>query len=162
MNHMHDLLQNLADLGLTLGTVESMTGGLFAAKATDIPGASHVFKGAIVSYSAEVKEKTVGVDAGLIANNGVVSEPVAKEMAVKGREALGVDVCLSVTGNAGPSAEEGEAGVGQVYFSLATKDAAWTFGYTFEGTRQEIREAAVDMMVSFGLSQFPTPVAPKE
>lgn len=155
MKRMHDLLQNLADLGLTLGSVESMTGGLFAEKATEIPGASNVFKGAVVSYSSAVKINLLGVNPKTIESDGVVSERVAKEMAVCGREKLGVDVCLSVTGNAGPSCEPGEAKVGEVYFSLATKDAVWSFGYTFEGERQDIREQAVDMMVSFGLSQFP-------
>ena len=154
MKRMHDLLQNLADRRMTLGSVESMTGGLFAEKATEIPGASNVFKGAIVSYSIPVKEGLVGVSPKTIADEGVVSERVAQELAFCGREKLGVDVCLSVTGNAGPTAEEGKAEVGQVYFGLATKDAVWSFGYKFEGDRQSIREQAVDMMVTFGLSQF--------
>lgn len=155
MSRMHDLLQNIADRGLTLGSVESMTGGLFAAKATEVPGASQVFKGAIVSYSHEVKENLLGIDPNLIARYGAVSEKVAKEMALYGLDKLGVDVVLSVTGNAGPTAEPGEAEVGQVYFSLATRRGVWTFGYRLEGERNDIRAAAVDMMVSFGLSMFP-------
>ena len=161
MSRMRDLLQNLADKGLTLGSVESMTGGLFAAKATEVPGAGNVFKGAIVSYSVPVKENLLGVNGKTISANGVVSERVAKEMALCGREKLGVDVALAVTGNAGPTAEPGEAKVGEVYFALATKDAVWAFGYHFEGNRQSIREQAVDMMVSFGLSQYPGPTEEK-
>ncbi len=160
MARMFDLLQSLADRGMTLGSVESMTGGLFAARATDIPGASGVYRGGIVAYSAEVKEKVVGVNAGIIDKYGVVSEQVAKELARLGREKLGVDVVLAVTGNAGPTAEPGEAPVGQVYFSLATKDAVWTFGYKYEGDREQIRDQAVHMMINFGLSQFPP--LPKE
>ncbi len=153
MNRMHNLLQSLADKGKTLGTVESMTGGLFAARATEIPGASNVFKGAIVSYSSEVKEKLLGVDANLIEEEGVVSERVAQQMAAKGRVLLGVDMALSITGNAGPTAEPGDAPIGQIYLGLATKDGVWSFGYKLEGTRDEIRAKAVDLMITFGLSQ---------
>ena len=155
MSRMHDLLQNLADRNLTLGSVESMTGGLFASCAAEIPGASNVFKGGIVSYSVDVKAKVLGIDPKFIEENGVVSEAVAAEMARNGRKVLGVDVVLSVTGNAGPSAEPGEAGVGDVCFALATKDGVWSFRYHFEGERNEIRADAVDMMVSLGLSSFP-------
>jgi len=155
MSRMHDLLQNIADRGLTLGSVESLTGGLFAAHAAEVPGASQVFKGAIVSYSREVKEHLLGIDPKLIDRYGVVSEKVAKEMALFGLDKLGVDVVLSVTGNAGPTAEPGDAPIGQVYFSLATRSGVWTFGYLFEGERNEIREQASEMMVSFGLSMFP-------
>jgi len=162
MANMNDLLQALAERGLTLGSVESMTGGLFAAEATSIPGASQVYKGGIVSYSVPVKVNNVGVEQKLIDENGVVSAPVAQAMADHGREALGVDVCLSVTGNAGPTAEPGDAPVGSVFFGLATKDGVWTFGYNFEGERNEIRQAAVKMMISFGLSQFPTEVVKED
>ena len=153
MSRMHDLLQSLADKGKTLGSIESMTGGLFAAQATDIPGASNVFKGAIVSYSEEVKIKALGVDPNIIDEHGVVSALVAQQMAAKGREVLGVDIALSITGNAGPTAEPGDAPIGQVYLGLATKDGVWSFGYKFEGTRQEIRQKAVELMITFGLSQ---------
>ena len=155
MNRMHSLLQNLADRGLTLGCVESMTGGLFAAEATSIPGASNVFKGGLVTYSVELKNKLLGLEPELIEKEGVVSQRVAEFMARNGREALNADVVLSVTGNAGPTAEEGEEPVGKAYFGLATKDGVWAFGYQFEGERNAIRKAAVEMMVTFGLSQFP-------
>ncbi len=153
MSRMHDLLQALADHNKTLGSVESMTGGLFAEKATSVPGASNVFKGALVSYSCEVKEKVLGIDPKVIEKNGVVSERVAQLMAEKGRELLDVDIALSITGNAGPTAEPGDAEIGQVYLGLATKEGVWSFGYKFEGTRDEIREQAVELMTTFGLSQ---------
>ncbi len=154
MNRMHELLQNLADRGLTLGSVESMTGGLFAGQATSIPGASNVFKGGLVVYSAELKSKLLGIDPALIESEGVVSQIVAENMARKGREVLGVDVVIAITGNAGPTAEEGEEPVGKVYLGLATKDGVWAFGYEFSGERNAIRTQAVELMVTFGLSQF--------
>ena len=153
MSRMHNLLQNLANSGKTLGVIESMTGGLFAEKATEIPGASNVFKGGLVTYSREVKEKILAIKPELIDEEGVVSELVAQQMAAKGREVLGVDVALSITGNAGPTAEPGEAEIGQVYLGLATEDGTWSFGYKLEGERQEIREKAVELMITFGLSQ---------
>ena len=70
-------------------------------------------------------------------------------------QALGVDVALAVTGNAGPDAEPGKAEVGTVCFALATKDAVWAFPYKFKGERNEIRAAAVDMMVQLALGSFP-------
>lgn len=155
MNLMHELLQNLADRNLTLGSVESMTGGLFAAKATEIPGASNVFKGALVTYSAQMKCNLLDIDPKLIEDNDVVSEAVAAEMARKGLERMGVDVVLAVTGNAGPTAEPGEAEVGVVCFALANDSGVWSFRYQLEGSRDEIREGAVDLMISLALSSYP-------
>lgn len=154
MSKMHTLLQTLADKGLTIGSVESMTGGLFAAEATAIPGASHAFKGTIVSYSREVKSDLLGIPGFVIDREGVVSDLIARKMAIAGVEKLGVDYCVSITGNAGPEAEPGKAEVGQIYIGLATKDAVWSFGYKLEGNRQEIRETAVEFMIAFALSQF--------
>ena len=104
---MEKLLQEYKEKGLTLGSVESMTGGLFSAKFTEIPGSSAVFKGGIVTYSAEEKINIVGVKKETIEQFGVVSEQVAIEMAELGRKLLNVDVCVSVTGNAGPTTEPG-------------------------------------------------------
>ena len=146
---MQEVLQSLADKGLTLGCVESMTGGLFAAEATSVPGASQVFKGGLVTYCNELKTELLGVGEYSIESEGVVSAQVAAEMAAQGRKKLNVDVCISVTGNAGPTAEEGEAGVGEFFLGLCTKDACWTIPYKLEGKRNEIRQGAVDVMIQF-------------
>ncbi len=111
---MQKLVSYLKDKNLTIGSVESMTGGLFAARITSVPGASKVFKGSIVSYSPLIKENVVGVNKETIAKYGVVSKQVAYEMAEKGRKVLDVDICVSITGNAGPTSEPGEAGVGEL------------------------------------------------
>ena len=96
-----------------------------------------------------------GIDPAIIEKYDVVSAQVARELAIGGMRALGVDVCVSVTGNAGPDAEPGKAEVGTVCFALATKDAVWAFPYKFKGERNEIRAAAVDMMVQLALGSFP-------
>lgn len=157
MDRFHLLLQTLADKKLTLGSVESLTGGKFAAKATSYPGASLVYKGSLITYAVEEKENLAKVPARLIERFGVVSEPVAKAMASGGKNALNVDVCLSCTGNAGPTAEPGKAQVGDVYVSVAYNKATWTLGFHFgsKASREEIRDKTIDAMVELALSLFP-------
>ena len=140
---MKKLLAVYKEKGLTLGSVESMTGGLFCAKFTGIPGSSAVFKGSIVTYSSEEKINIVGVKKETIDKFGVVSEEVAKEMAEKGRKLLNVDVCVSVTGNAGPTAEPGGKPVGCFYIGVASKKG--TFAKAFQKTqkRNSVRNSAV-------------------
>src|SRR6202035_2149426 len=77
---------------LTIGTAESCTGGLLAARLTELPGSSDYFKGAIVAYSNEVKVAQAGVASELIERHGAVSEEVARALADGARAHLGVDV----------------------------------------------------------------------
>lgn len=106
--------------GLTLCSAESCTGGLIAKRMTDIPGASAVFKGGVVSYWSEVKAGVLGVPEALLAEYGAVSEPVARAMAEGARKLLGTDFALSTTGVAGPDRDERGNEVGTVYVALAT------------------------------------------
>lgn len=140
---MKKLLQKFASKNLTLGSIESMTGGLFAAKFCDIPGASKVFKGSIVTYKTEIKSKVVGVDKNLIKKCGVVSKEVAKEMAEKGRKILNVDYCVSVTGNAGPTCEPGDKPVGCFYVAVSSKNKTIVKEFNVSGKRNKIRNKAV-------------------
>lgn len=137
---MIELVNKLKELQLTIGSIESMTGGLFASNITSVPGASKVFKGSVVSYSALIKENVVGVKKETIDKFGVVSSNVAYEMAEKGRQLLDVDICVSVTGNAGPTAEPGEEGVGVVYLGISSKEGTRTIRKQFNGNREEIRQ----------------------
>ena len=137
---MTELVNILKELQLTIGSIESMTGGLFASNITSVPGASKVFKGSVVSYSALIKESVVGVKKETIDKYGVVSSEVAYEMAEKGRKLLDVDICVSVTGNAGPTAEPGEEGVGVVYLGISSKEGTRTIRKQFNGNREEIRQ----------------------
>lgn len=137
---MLELVSKLKEKNLTIGSIESMTGGLFASTITSIPGASKVFKGSIVSYSPLIKENVVGVNKETIDRYGVVSKEVAYEMADKGKKLLDVDICVSVTGNAGPTAEPGEEGVGCVYYGIAFKKKVFITKKVFSGSRDEIRK----------------------
>lgn len=137
---MKELVSLLKEKGLTIGSIESMTGGLFASSITSVPGASKVFKGSVVSYSALVKESVVKVNKETIDKYGVVSKEVAYEMATKGKQLLDVDICVSVTGNAGPTSEPGEAGVGEVYIGLSSAKGTTVIKKMFSGDREKIRE----------------------
>lgn len=140
---MKKLLKLYKEKGLTLGSVESMTGGLFAGKFTEIPGSSAVFKGSIVTYATEEKIKIVGVKKSTIDKFGVVSEEVAREMAEKGRKLLNVDVCVSVTGNAGPTCEPGGKPAGCFYVAIADKNQCVVKAYQKTKKRNGVRNSAV-------------------
>ena len=140
---MKKLLQMLSKKGLTLGSVESMTSGLFAAEFTSVPGASKVFKGSVVTYATEIKEKVVGVKSETIEKYGVVSEEVAKEMAECGRKLLDVDICVSVTGNAGPTCEPGGKPAGFFCVAVATKNEIIVKSYQISKKRNAVRNRAV-------------------
>lgn len=117
--------QALIDLAtekrLTLATAESCTGGLIGAAITSIPGSSTPFKGGIIAYDNQVKQKLLNVPAGMIYKYGAVSREVARAMAKGAVEALNVDMAVSVTGVAGPGGGSEEKPVGTVWMGLAVK-----------------------------------------
>lgn len=127
---------------LSLGSVESVTGGLFASSAVDIPGASNTYKGSLITYSREVKMLVAGVSKETIEKYGVVSSKTALEMAKGGQKALNVDYCISFTGNAGPGVQDNKP-VGDIFIGLSFKDQSIVEHFSFEGTRNEIRKEAV-------------------
>jgi nicotinamide-nucleotide amidase len=134
---------------LTLGTVESATGGLIAARIIDVPGSSDYFKGGIVSYSNEVKMRCVGVRRETLDELGAVSAPVAEQMAAGGRRVLRVDICLSDTGIAGPGGANPGKPVGLFYLGLADQDGASARRHDFRGTREENRRQAVEAALAW-------------
>ena len=136
------VLGELRQRRLSLGTAESLTGGLAAKRLTDVPGASAVFKGAIVSYTNEVKETALGVPGGLLREKGAVCPEVASAMAEGARKALRCDVGLSFTGVAGPESDERENPVGLVYVGLATADGVRVRELRLGGVRERIRTTA--------------------
>jgi len=140
----------LASSRLTLATAESCTGGLISAKLTSLAGSSVFYKGGIVAYSNEVKEKLLGVPGEVLERYGAVSRETAFAMAHGVRRVIGADLGLAVTGIAGPSGGTPEKPVGLVYISLATADGQFCQRYIFPGNRQAVRQgvsnAALDLV----------------
>jgi nicotinamide-nucleotide amidase len=127
---------------LTLGTVESATGGLVAHLLTNVPGSSDVFRGSIVSYSNEIKMKIGGVKKATLADFGAVSPQVARAMAKEGRTLLGVDICVADTGIAGPGGATPGKPIGLFYLGLSHKDGTYTQKHLFRGSRAENKQQA--------------------
>jgi nicotinamide-nucleotide amidase len=125
--------------GLTLGTAESCSGGLVAARLTSVPGASDVFQGSVVAYANEVKAAELGVPQALLDEHGAVSAEVAKAMADGARSRLGVDVAVAVTGVAGPGGGTEEKPVGLVFLHATGPDGELASRFDLPGSRDAIR-----------------------
>ena len=129
--------------GKTLATAESCTGGAIGAALTAVPGASKVFKGGIISYCNEVKEKALGVSPEVLSFYGAVSAIVAEGMAKGARDALETDIAVSVTGLAGPDGDEYGNPVGTVFIGYADEKVCTSRKFLFAGSRDEVRKEAV-------------------
>jgi nicotinamide-nucleotide amidase len=126
----------LRERGLTMATAESMTGGLVASRLTEVPGASDVFVGSVVSYASEVKFGVLGVPRG-----PVVSAEAAEAMAIGACRVLDSDVAIAITGVAGPDEQEGVP-VGTVYLAIAEGDQAQSVMVRLPGDRARVRQFA--------------------
>ncbi len=122
----------------TLATAESCTGGKIAQIISSIAGASAYFKGGVVAYSAEAKMTILGVSEETIAQNSVVSEAVAKEMAIGVQRLLKADYAIATTGNAGPDKDNTTADLGVVYIALATPTEVIVETYNFGQPREKV------------------------
>jgi PncC family amidohydrolase len=127
---------------LTIGTVESITGGRIADRITNVPGSSDYYTGSIVSYSNDIKTSAAGVKPETLRLHGAVSPETAGEMAEGGRKTLGVDICLSTTGIAGPGGATPAKPIGLVYMGLATPEGVSVEKFVFKGNRIEIKRSA--------------------
>jgi len=138
---------------LTIGTVESATGGRIADRITNVPGSSDYFRGSVVAYSNEVKIALLGVKKATIENYGAVSEQTALEMAQGGKKLLNVDICVSDTGIAGPSGATPEKSLGLFYLGLAARDESSSQKHVFPGNRKgnkrDAAEAALNMLKQY-------------
>ena len=124
---------------LTLSAAESCTGGLIAKRLTDLPGASQVFLGGVVSYTNGVKQHALGVPVSLLEACGAVSAPVARAMAVGVRVLTGSDLALSVTGLAGPDGDDRGNPVGTVFTALSAPEGTFVRRLSLGGSRERIR-----------------------
>ena len=154
---MSSLAQEIGEMlnkrGLTLGTVESATGGLISHLITSVSGSSDYYKGSIISYSNEIKVKLAGVNSDTLEKFGAVSSQVAAEMADGGRRALEVDICIADTGIAGPAGATENKPVGLFYLGLSHKNVTHTRKHIFRGNRQENKEQAASAALGW-LKEF--------
>ena len=131
--------------GVTFAAAESCTGGLIAKRITDVPGASGVFMGGVVSYTNLVKNRVLGVPAEMLEEYGPVSAPVARAMAEGARRATTADFAVSVTGVAGPERDERGNAVGTVFIGFASPKETIAERFDFgAASREEIRGEAAD------------------
>ncbi len=121
---------------ITLGTVESCTGGAIAQNIISLSGASAFFKGAIVSYANELKCNLVEVQSDVLLSHGVVSAQVAEQMAKGGLNKLGVDVCIATTGIMGPDGATDTQNVGTVWIAVATRNSVHSKCFSFGDNRE--------------------------
>ena len=140
---MKELVEILRKQELTISCAESLTGGLFASSMCEIPGVSKIFKGGVVTYWNEIKNRVVDVPKRVIEECGVVSADCASYMAKGVKNLYKTDISISFTGNAGPDVMEGKP-VGLVYIGLCYKDTTFVFEYYFEGSRNDIRKKCVE------------------
>jgi nicotinamide-nucleotide amidase len=127
--------KQLISLNATLTTAESITGGKIAHKITLIPGSSEYYKGSIVAYSAELKQRLLKVNPETIKNSGTVSEQTALEMLTGLLETTGSDFGIAVTGNAGPSSDGENEPVGTVYIAVGAESKKVVKKYFFNKNR---------------------------
>lgn len=143
---MSDIALVLADrltaLGWMLATAESCTGGLIAARCTDLPGSSRWFDRGLVTYSNAAKTELLGVEPSLIATHGAVSEEVACAMALGAVYRTHAKASASVTGIAGPDGGSDSKPVGTVWFGWCLDGVVSSECQVFTGNRQQVRLAS--------------------
>ena len=143
MSLCFDILSALK--GKTLVTAESCTGGGIGAALTAVSGASEVYRGGVICYQNDIKEKILGVDAETLVQVGPVSESVARQMASGVRKLMHADIAVSVTGLAGPSGDDYGNPVGCVFIGYEDADRSVVREYLFDGDRDQVREKATFM-----------------
>lgn len=134
----------LRERRLTLGVVESATGGLITHLITGVAGSSAYFRGSVTAYHNDIKTGVIGVSKATIDRYGAVSPQAAEEMARGGRRLLGADICLSDTGIAGPGGETPQKPVGLFYLGLAHAGASHSRKHIFRGNRLENKLSAAN------------------
>lgn len=138
------VVRRLKDTGRTLATAESLTAGLVGHRLAQIPGASDVYKGGVITYTDEAKTALLGVPDSLLKEHTAVSGPVAEAMAAGVRERLGADFAVSTTGYAGPTGDP----VGLVYVGLAWPGGVDSISFHWFGTRTEVQSRTASLALN--------------
>ncbi|NLE96543.1 MAG: CinA family protein [Propionibacterium sp.] len=147
------VIKQFTNRSITLATCESITGGGIGAALTTVPGASAVFRGGLITYARDLKASLAKVDPRSIAEDGVVNEITAYQMARGARIVCHADWAVATTGVAGPTETDG-ATVGTVWFAVVgpamgmSNPPVYTELRHFDGDRESIREQSVDFALA--------------
>ncbi|MFZ4715161.1 MAG: CinA family nicotinamide mononucleotide deamidase-related protein [Bacteriovoracaceae bacterium] len=148
------IIKEAAAKGLTIGTVESCTGGLIANRLTNVSGSSSVFLGSIISYANSVKEELAHVPKATLKEFGAVSIETAKCLADGGVKSLGAHIVVATTGIAGPTGGSKEKPVGTICIGLKSNDKAHAESYHFAGDRLKLKERFSQMALYLLLDEI--------
>ena len=136
--------------GWTVAVAESLTGGLVCATVVDVPGASSVLRGGVVSYATDLKATLLDVDGALLAERGAVDPDVALAMAAGVRRRLAADVGLATTGVAGPDPQDGHP-PGTIHVAVETPTAREVRSLRVPGGRPLVRTVAATAVLRLAL-----------
>lgn len=153
-NIAETLGERLSENGKTVATAESCTGGNIAHLITLVAGSSRYYKGSVVSYANEVKEKVLGVRAGDLQQYGAVSEEVVKQMAEGVKKLLKTDCAIATSGIAGPSGGSDEKPVGTVWIAVAGERDCVAEKFLFNTTRDNFIERTSNQAILMLLHQM--------
>jgi len=150
-----EIVSYLKSRGLKLSLAESLTGGMIASGIVDVPGASDIFEGSVVSYSDAVKMNVLGVSGETLDEHTAVSFECAVGMARGARKIMSSDIAVSVTGVAGPGPAYDGQPQGTVFIGFSDKNGEGAVLKLFEGDRDEVRrqtrDAAYDLIMERAL-----------
>ncbi len=141
--------------GKTLVTAESLTGGGIGASLTAVPGASAVYKGGIISYTNEVKNKVLEVPRDVLDGYGAVSAWTAGYMVSGVRKLLEADIAVAVTGLAGPDGDEFGNPVGTVFIGYEDRQSSQVRRFLFAGSREDVRAQTIQAALELILEMNP-------
>jgi len=143
--------QRLMELGWTITTAESCTGGGISAAITEIAGSSNYFNCAFITYSNESKSEMVNVSAQSLVQHGAVSRQVVEQMATGAAKKAKANIAIAVSGVAGPGGGSAEKPVGTVWIAIysnnggsADRTTVWSHCYLFTGDRNSIRQRTIE------------------
>ena len=149
MNLEEQVVKKIKELGCTVTTAESCTGGLLAGRILNVSGASDVYNEGHITYSNEAKERILGVHHETLEQYGAVSSQTAAEMAEGAAKAARADIGLSTTGIAGPGGGTSDKPVGLIYLGCHYRGQSFTKKCNFSGNREENRRDAVEASLEF-------------
>lgn len=147
-DYINEIIDILIKNNLTISSAESCTGGLLASTLTNYSGVSSIFKESIVTYSNEAKIKYLDVSKNTLNNYGAVSKECANEMSLGLYKQTNSNICISITGIAGPDGGSELKPVGTVYFSILYNNKNYEYHQVFNGMRNQVRVRATKYILS--------------